>query len=528
VSSRDHIIRYLENRLSACQAWPALHRHQSEAYERLLDLARGVPDAAGYHRELQARGLSLDVVRAEWLDRYHHAACLHGALGDETQRGAAAIRFHAGKERDFLAAITATEQQHAARIAAARTSQDALAPLLMSLLDWRIEENAALRQRRLDEVRGLWGAIQTGDPGCTWQRICSHPPYRHRIPFDDTGLALVGDWLAQALAGASAAPQPEPAESEVVAQDEAGETEPGEQTEPGGPIAQAAPAEPALPGARALALAYHVIFEAQDWTGRDATRKVYERIFALEADVERQDGGDGDAFLRRMAEMNLFTRLAAAPHLDWAEELRAHAASRSQPVLMLHASALAAAMAACTTPTAVEHERWRLDACFDVESAWDQLFVHYALRPITAVLAGGASAREHVAALPVLFGTTWDALLATPRLWDFFCRELVPALSGRQPALGAYRGEVGAGVVQAAAMATSRPASHAPADVKAHVASLLTGMDPATPAPGKRALVLWAQPVALDAVLDRLLAPPRPAIALDRAGATAMSALSHP
>ena len=64
--------------------------------------------------------------------------------------------------------------------------------------------------------------------------------------------------------------------------------------------------------------------------------------------------------------------------------------------------ALATAMAACPTATVVEHERMRLDACFHVESAWDQIFVHYALCPITAVLAsdafGGATAvRESIA-----------------------------------------------------------------------------------------------------------------------------------
>lgn len=525
VSSRAHIIRYLESRLSACRAWPALHRHQIAAYERLLDLAHAVSDAASYYRELQARELTLVAVRAEWLDRYHGAACIHGALGDETQRGAAAARFHAGQQRDFLAAITAIEQQSAARIAAARTSQDLLAPLLMSLLDWRIEEDAGQRERRLGEVRGLWGVIQDADPGCTWERICSYPPYRNRIPFDDTGLTLLGDWLAQALAGAVQAPETADEPDEPA--------EPAEPDEPAEPPAAPA-AAPAAPTARALAHAYHVIHEAQDWTGRDATRQVYERILALEADVERKDGGDGDAFLRRMAEEDLFTHLARAPHLDWAEDLRAHGAGRSQSTMTHHASAMATAMAACPTPTAVEYECWRLDACFDVESAWDQILVHYALRPLTAVLASapgvGATVREGVAAQAALFGTTWDALLATPRLWDFVCRDLVPAMFGQQPPIGARRGEVGSAVVQAAALSASRPASDAPADVRAHLAAVMaTAMGaPATATPDGRALVLWGQPVALDDLTDRLAAPPRPAIALDTAGATAMSALSHP
>jgi hypothetical protein len=536
VSSRAHIIRYLESRLSACRAWPALHRHQIAAYERLLDLARGALDAADYYRELHARELTLIAVRAEWLDRYHGAACIYGALGDEAQRGAAAARFHAGQQRDFLAAITA-EQRSAGRIAAARTSQDALAPLLMSLLDWRIEADAGQREHRLGEVRGLWGVIRDADPGCTWERICSYPPYRNRIPFDDTGLVLLGDWLALALAGAVEAPETASGAAEpgdhAEPNEHAEHAEPDEHAEPGEP--PAAPAAAPAPTARALAHAYHVIYEAQDWTGRDATRQVYERILALEAEVERQDGGDGDAFLRRMAEEDLFTHLARAPHLDWAEDLRAHGAGRSQSTMTHHASVMATAMAACPTPTAVEYERWLLDACFDVESAWDQILVHYALRPLAAVLASapgvGATVREGIAAQAALFGTTWDALLATPRLRDFICRDLVPAMFGQQPLIGARRGEVGSAVVQAAALATSRPASDAPADVRAYLAALMTTAvgTPATAAPaGGRALVLWGQPVALDDLADRLAAPPRPAIALDAAGATAMSALSHP
>src|SRR5690606_38412293 len=124
--------------------------------------------------------------------------------------------------------------------------------------------------------------------------------------------------------------------------------------------------------ARTLAQPYHVIYEAEDWTGRERTRRAYERIFALEDQVASEaEPGDGAAFLCRMAENGLLTELARAPHLDWAEDLQAHCQSRSQPVMTHHARALATAILASPTPTAVEHERRWLDACFDVESAWD-------------------------------------------------------------------------------------------------------------------------------------------------------------
>jgi hypothetical protein len=533
VSSRAHVIRYLENRLSACRALPALHTHQIAAYERLLELARGAADAGAYHRELEARDLTLAAVRAEWLDRYRNAACVYAALGDEAQRGAAAARFHAGGQRDFLAAIMAVEQQSAASIAAARASQEALAPLLISLLDWRIAAEDELREQRLREVRGLWRQLRAGDPGCTWERICSHLPYRARIPFDDAGLALLGEWLARAHDGVvedppGAAGGPVAAEPALRAA-----PAPAEPTEPGAPAERAEPAvEPAAsPGP---AHAYRVVYEAQDFTGREHTRRAYERILALEAEVVRE-GPDaaGDAFLCRVAENGLLDELARAPHLDWAEELRAHCAGRSQPAMMYHAGALAAAVAASPTAIAVEHERLRLDACFDVESAWDQILVHYAMCAITTALAGAPAeaVRESISVTAALFGASWDALLTTPRLWAFFCCELVPALSSPRPVIGAYRGEAGAGVLRAAGLAP-RPAGDAPEQVRAHVAALVGSAAGATAAPAAsgpgRALRLWGQPATLDAIADRLAAPPRPAIALDAAGATEMSALSAP
>lgn len=541
MSSRAHIVRYLENRLSACRALPALHSHQIAVYERLLDLARGAADAGAYHRDVEARGLILAVTRAEWLDRYRNAACVYAALGDEAQRAAAAARFHAGQHPDFLAAITAIEHRSAAGIVAARASQEALAPLLLSLLSWRVAGHDALRRQGLREVHGLWRAIQHGDPGCTWERICAHPPYRSRIPFDDAGLAVLGAWLAEALAAARDDAPGEPAESDPdnMAENQPGAAVAGDLSEIEPVVsaasgdqpaaAEAPPAAEAAPAAPGPAQAYRIAYRAQDFTGRELTRRAYERILALEAELAgRGEPADYDAFLCRMAEDDLLDGLARAPHLDWAEQLRAHGAGRSQPVLAHHAAALAAAVAACPTATAVEHERMWLDACFDVESAWDQLLVHFALSPIAAVLSGmpGAedAARASLGAVEALFGATWDALLATPRLWAFFCDELVPAMFGRRPNLGAYRGEAGAILTQAAVAFTPLPAGQAPEDVRAHVAALLPAR--ATPAPERaRALALWGRPVALDALADALAAPPRPAVALGDSRATAMSAL---
>lgn len=552
MTSHAHIIRYLEHNLAACRARPELHRHQTEAYERLLDVARSAPDAAGYHRELAARGLTLAAMRAEWLDRYHAAACVHRALGDEAQRRAAAARFHAGRHSDFLAAITRAEQQTAARTAAARASQDALAPLLMTLLDWRLEERDAPRRRRLRELHGLWGVIQENDPGCTWERICAYPPYRHRVPFDSAGLALLGEWLARALAcpvdppeaaPAAAAPRsPTPPDGPDAADEPAAPDQATERARPDAPAA-----EPMLPTARMLAQAYHAIYDAQDWTGRDLTRQVYERIFALEDEIASEAApGDGVAFLCRMAEEGLPTALARAPHAEWAEALRAHGQDRAQPVMAHHAGALAAAIAACPTATAVEHERMQLDACFDVESAWDQILVHYALCTVTAVLAGasgaGPAVRDSARIGAALFGATWDALLATPRLRDFFDRELVPAMFGRQPIAGARRGEAGGAILQAAAGHVPKPDSPGPAAVRDHIAALVTAAlarsqptsqdappepQPAAPGPA-RSLILWGRPVTLDQLADRLAAPPRPAIALDDHAATAISPVSRP
>src|SRR5690606_9225421 len=100
---------------------------------------------------------------------------------------------------DFVPRVIAAKLESAALQRAAEASASALPSLFVALLDWATETAAGVR----DELRGMvetfWRQLQEHDPGCTWQRVCEHPPYRHRIPFDDARLSIIGGWLRQAV-----------------------------------------------------------------------------------------------------------------------------------------------------------------------------------------------------------------------------------------------------------------------------------------------------------------------------------------
>ncbi|ACY18713.1 hypothetical protein Hoch_6241 [Haliangium ochraceum DSM 14365] len=521
------------------------------AYSELLELARVSEDAASYHREVQRRGLAMSTTRAEWLDRYRAFASVQAALGDEAQRQAAAARFHAGHEARFLPAILAVEEPTAAAITAARAAQQALSTLLMTLLEWRVADRDETRALRREELLAQWRLLRANDPGCDWQRVSLHPPYRARIPFDDAGLAALGDWLREAIGDAdtggaevsggvdqssesgAATPESDPADGAHAAAD-AHDHAPNHDHDHDHGCAGDGDA-PAQPKVAALVQSYRMVYELSDWTDKERSRRAYERIFALEHELSPD--AEGTELLARMAEDGVHLDLVSAPHIDWAERHRAHAAQRSQPVMQHHAQALAEAAAHAPTATVVEIERLRLDACYETESAWDQLLVHAALRPLYAVLGDFPESERAVAAsaaaVQALFGAPWHEVLEAPRLRDFFRRELAPALDARPPGPGAQLGDVGSLLVRRAAQ---QPLSENQDDADACWSAVLerirgalaraaaaeqsdmsedepeTQAETAPTETERPRLRLWGQAVALGDIAERLAAPPRPRV----------------
>lgn len=520
--------RYLELRLAQCMPRPELHRHQIPVLQELLALARSGISPREYNRRTQHL---FGLTRAEWIDRCDNLQAVHAALGDERRVRAAERLRIVGEATNFteLSALMqrAMIESYGIELAAA-TAADSLTPLMIHLLHWATEGDAHRRAVLVETIKGLWRAIQQSDPGCSWERICSYPPYRNRLPFEAAGLALIGTWLSAAVGTQLAdVPRPEP-------------------YDPGPLPVIETPDDPPTPSVADTARGFHLAYDQAHQRGEQrSTWPIYERIFAIEAEATCAND-----FLARLTAADLVCELSRAQYRDIAEPALAHCAQLSQPHVEYHYTSLLAALEACRSTPAIDYEVARHEACFAIESAWHHIFLAYALRTITAALgyelAPSDAQRETVQnsawVAARLFGD-WDRLLGIPPVWRFF-REVLWAHGQdlRQPSRvrHGYRGEAGLDLLAAfrghalehvvdhvsARDLASPEAAHAEVDrllghrfatpeaMREHATGLFrTAIDPArtfgdtAAAPG---VVLWGRSVLWDELEGALSCPPRP------------------
>jgi hypothetical protein len=556
-------IRYLELRLAECLARPELHCCQIAACENQLALARGAATALDY---LEAMGkTALEIVRAEWMDRYRNWGRVYAALKSEKKHRAAAMNYRAGEAAGagdgFVRAVTAAKIESGALHQDAEAGVRLLPALLIALLDWAAECRPEAKEELRIAAATIWDRIQDSDRGCTWERICTDPWYGQRIPFTGARMDILGGWLrevaGESMTGEAATGEATTGEATI------GEAATGEAT-----IGEAAPAEaqdsgdsrrvpPAVPTAQQAALAYHFTYAAVDSSdpALQGTRALYERVFAI-----AEAAGSGPTFLRMMAEDDMVCRLAREPRLAAARAELARCRDAGQPHMEHHYQALIAALQSSRSPTEVEYEIERLGECFAVETAWSEIALRFAMKALvaTAQYQGDRSEarRRNVAASYRLvcefFGKDWDGILATPWVWDFFCKVLFtrgqqlteagPGASSR-PSLGMVGGPV-ISVVREAVMGRfmddiatlqrtapqqvseyiaqrrGEPVFATPEALRAYLTELfheaMGGRD-ARVAAGPAAdaeLVLWGQRVGMDDLLAIFADPPRPAVDL--------------
>lgn len=554
---RDQI-RYLELRLAECSARPALHAEQIRAYQAQLALARQSDTGIEYLERLMRSGTVMAVVRAEWIDRARNQACIHRALGSQERARAAEIALeaahHAPADMDFLAHVIPAQIRAAACVQAAEASERLLPGLMLALLEWQVAPEGPARAAFAADVATIWASMRAHDPACTWRRVCEYPPYRLRLPFDGPRLAWLGERLRHVVgADACDSPLANPAGEHVLAEHEP----PAAASQSSG-----AAAVIAVPTAEHAAAGYRAAREALDPTAPHAAEMaaLYERVAELERAAE-----DGPAFLRAMAEEDMYTRLARTPPLCAARAGLARAQGRGQPHAVHHFRALEQALLACQSPADVDHEVERAQAMYAVESAWCQILLSYASRVIAAVARylaePDARAAHQVEAshqvLRTCLGVDWDGLFANPwiaELWQHVWFERARTLAADPSgSLGAAAGEVGAaliGALREAALARviersaqvaaadpkraeerlralrSQPVFQTAAELRAYLdQGFITALggraaapDPRPrprPAPDPRPrFLLWGEEIQPHALLDRLGRPARPAVAL--------------
>ncbi len=545
---RDHA-RWLERKLARMERRPELHRHQQAAIRRYRAL---VDDATSPGDYMARTGGVFELVRAEWLDRHFGLIHVHAAVRDDRRRAAARMAYDAGLAAtghgDFAPLTIAAKQRAAALERTAGDTCAAVAPLCAALIEWATAEDDAARTAQLENALGCWKRLRGAEPATDWAGVCTAPWYRHRLPFDAAGLAVLGRWLARATGAPEGAVADEPGdiadeldEVRIAAADYARAV----------PVAPPSPdTEPtvAVPSAADAAAGYRILADALDPNdpADRAARAVCDRILALAADAH-----NADELGVRVEEADLMLALARDPELVRAEATLTHARATGQPVLETHARDRRDVLAGVSTTTELAVELAYLDACADVEAAWAELYLTAATRPLRAALGWEHSPTEaqrraivsSYRASVALCGGDWDQLLGSSAVADFIDRVLTPR--GQTVGDGdddhARRGEVGLRLVRelqqwsARRLAAELTAMDAPdpervaslmqprftrgAELTAHARALLdaaTGGGHAyvTGSAGARCVVMWGRQLGPGEVARALSRPPRPPLEL--------------
>ena len=550
---RDQI-RYLELRLARCLERPALHTAQIAGYRHQLELARQATSGRAYLVDMARTDTALELVRAEWIDRYRNWGHIYRALGEREHLRAADINRRAAEQAGMgpglMPALMGAKARSAPMGHIADASPGLLQGLLLALLEWRVAVTPNTRAEYARATTSLWNTLRTHDPSCTWRRILSYPPYRHRLPFATEPLQRIGVWLRE-IVGERACDQPLP---EVDAH-RAGylpAMAPGSLTANQGEV----DLDLALPTAREVAMAYHMTHDAIDRDDPDQQDviAVYLRIFQLE-----EQAPSGPAFLRVMAEEGLYCRLARAQQLAMTRRGLARCLGQSQPHAEYHYRELEAALLSCSTPTDVEYEVERGARMFAVEVAWNDILLGYASRVVTAVSAyigepdplHQQSVETCQRAIHELLGRDGLELLRAPRLWDMFCKVWFQRgrflSKSRKGDLGTRFGELGVATVarirevsvqrliersqEARATAPEAgakkrdagnqgPHFDTPEELRAYLErglwrALGDRDSPSSAEHESHKLVLWGRSVELDQLHEELAQPGRPAIIMD-------------
>lgn len=203
MSLLEESIRYLELRLAECQGRPELHQNQIAAYQYFLEMARASSDGDDYTRRIRETGNMFQLARAESMDRYQNLVRIHQTVQDDRKLRGDFLNLNAARDaqshQDLNTRMTAAATEAQQWTQAGMQSVGQVRSVLCELVDWALECKPEVKPSKLAMLQHSWGLLKQADPDCTWEKLCSYPPYRQRIPFDDARLAQLGVWFKEAI-----------------------------------------------------------------------------------------------------------------------------------------------------------------------------------------------------------------------------------------------------------------------------------------------------------------------------------------
>ena len=194
-------IRYLEARLAECNTRPDLHCEQIRALENYLQMARTLPADEYKSRIEQEKMFAL--AQAEIIDRNQNLLRVHKTVGAASKMVVDRMMVEAAKtshnHAELNDKITAVTESGTKATSAAQQAEGNITAIFNALLDLVLDAKPYRRDSNVEIIRSNWNRILQADPDCTWEKLCTYPPYRNRIPFDNARLERIGKWFKEVV-----------------------------------------------------------------------------------------------------------------------------------------------------------------------------------------------------------------------------------------------------------------------------------------------------------------------------------------
>ena len=503
---------YLESLYTSCAPRAQIHAHQLIALERERALCAGAEDVGSY---LAASAGCFELTRSAWLDRLANRVRVAVLLDDRWAAQASLTEYvHALRAKGNKDWVECLARGAAAADPVRRRSADCGAGLsgaLANLICWHTS-GPPLEDTRRDAL-GSYLSLLGAQPSFDGASLQERAFFRLRIPWDDTTLPLLADWL-----DALALDHPRATEHAAIGEDDALDELARLQSEWQRSLGQrgcAAAASDAV-SMEALLAGYRTLARSSEAAVRTAADGLLDAT---------RGAASPTAALARLVRGGHLAAIAAASLRERADAALARQTVWPDPLVAHHWQSLLASLGQARTPTEVDLLVAHAEACFAVEADWNQLWMAVALAPFRAALMfrligadAHAGVEKAITLCEQLLGRGPRALLAVPHFTEFFRVNLSQASDATAPSPGAWFGEAGFDVIApmrawAAGAATGEPVSLARQRIVGEALQLLERAHAREPQPGPRRWIqLWGRRAAPEACDELLRSPARPPI----------------
>ncbi len=198
--------RYFQIQIERAGGRPGIHKNLIADCRHYLKALEEAGSPAAFKEYVQRTGNMLSAGRAEVKDRYENRLALYDALGLEKKARADRMRLavidEAKTHRELAQKLEEIEEQtHPLEMAENRAIM-AASRVMMALFHLATDPpGSGARKRSLVNLKEYWGQLKDADPGITFERLVSYPPYRNRMIFTDAQIARLGNVLKEVKDG---------------------------------------------------------------------------------------------------------------------------------------------------------------------------------------------------------------------------------------------------------------------------------------------------------------------------------------